>query len=478
MSLSLELFSEVRTGFFRVLAGPTASIYVDALHSLEREASERHEGISREDAITIVTRVLTEHPDFLPETHDQSEDSDDLLHLPVREKARRLLDHLARPDVGWLIEDQLPNWSKVFRVEGHGVIMLDALRRMARPDAAVFTDKLQVVCSTLANERVFEEEPMAHLRTCMDLARQGLAELRGIEKSLKRFTERQGVASTLEEVYKVVFDQYGEQVARGCYAALIKAHLPARLDHARRRLDEILQNYGLLQQMQQQVIAAMGLDPSHAMASVRRDLDELMHMLDLVPALADTIDRRTAEFTRRSLSRSRYLQEVTGKRREQVKALFEWVNACHKGQRMASIDEPPNFPEFLVMDPRLIAGRESLYQPRALQVIEENTPVDEEPSAAQEQRLRSEMGHILRDALSASRANQFVQNLPGSKGSRIPSTEFSILSDSDLADVMAVLLHAESSEARYRVEVPEGAVWETFDHVLSFHLQRFDVIKR
>lgn len=478
MNLSTELFGEVRPGFFRVLAGPTASIYVDALHSIEREASERHEGISREDAITIVSRVLTEHPDFVPETLDQSEGSDELLHLPVREKARRLLDHLARPDVGWLIEDQLPNWSKVFRVEGHGVIMLDALRRMARPDAAIFTDKLQGVCSILANERDFEEDPTAHLRTCIDLAKQGLAELRGIEKSLKRFTERQGAASTLEEVYKVVFDQYGEQVARGCYAALIRAHLPARLDNARKRLDEILQNYGLLQQMQQQVIAGLGLDPSHAMASVRRDLDELMHMLDLVPALADTIDRRTAEFTRRSLSRSRYLQEVTGKRREQIKALFEWVNARHKGLRMSSIADPSDFPEFLVIDPRLIAGRESLYQPRALQVIEENTPVDEEPSAAQEERVRSEVGQVLRDALSASRANHFVNTLPGSKGSRISSAEFSIHNDSDLADVMAVLLHAESSEARYRVEVPEADVPETFDHVLSCQLQRFDVIKK
>ena len=478
MNLSSELFSEVRPGFFRVLAGHTASIYVDALHSIEREASERHEGISREDAITIVSRVLTEHPDFVPETLDQSEGTDELVYLPVREKARRLLDHLARPDVGWLIEDQLPNWNKVFRVEGHGVIMLDALRRMARPDAAVFTDKLQGVCSMLANERDFEEEPMERLRICMDLARQGLAELRGIEKSLKRFTERQGAASTLEEVYKVVFDQYGEQVARGCYAALIRAHQPARLDLARKRLDEILQNYGLLQHMQQQVIAALGLDPSHAMASVRRDLDELMRMLDLVPALADTIDRRTAEFTRRSLSRSRYLQEVTGKRREQIKALFEWVNAHHNGLRMSSIADPPAFPEFLVIDPRLIAGRESLYQPRALQVIEENTPVDEEPTAAQEERVRSEVGQVLRDALSASRANHFVKTLPGSKGSRISSAEFSILNDSDLADVMAVLLHAESSEARYRVEVPEGDVPETFDHVLSCQLQRFDVIKR
>jgi len=38
-ALATQLFREVRPDFFRVLAGPLARLYVDALDALEREAS-------------------------------------------------------------------------------------------------------------------------------------------------------------------------------------------------------------------------------------------------------------------------------------------------------------------------------------------------------------------------------------------------------------------------------------------------------
>ena len=46
-SLVTQLFREVRPDFFRVLAGPLARLYVDALDALEREASQRNQGIDR-----------------------------------------------------------------------------------------------------------------------------------------------------------------------------------------------------------------------------------------------------------------------------------------------------------------------------------------------------------------------------------------------------------------------------------------------
>ena len=47
--LAATLFREVRPDFFRVLSGPLARLYVDALDMLEREASERNQGLDRED---------------------------------------------------------------------------------------------------------------------------------------------------------------------------------------------------------------------------------------------------------------------------------------------------------------------------------------------------------------------------------------------------------------------------------------------
>ena len=67
ISLAAQLFREVRPGFFRVLAGGNAAVYLDVLDALERESSERHEGMSREEALAIVREVLSAHPGCAPD---------------------------------------------------------------------------------------------------------------------------------------------------------------------------------------------------------------------------------------------------------------------------------------------------------------------------------------------------------------------------------------------------------------------------
>ncbi len=482
-SLAAELFREVRLGFFRVLAGGNAAVYVDVLDALEREASERHEGMSRDEALAIVSEVLARHPAFALEADEfDGGPRDQFAALPLREKARRVLDHLARPEIGWVLDEQLPNWERVIRFDAHGGTLLEALRKIARPDAAVFTDKLQGVCAALANHAALAEAPFVHLENCLALARGGLSELRGIEKSLKRLIERQREAATLGEIYSVVFDQYAEQVGRTCYAELVRAQLPARLDEARERVRALLFDTERLHQMQHEVMRRDGLDPATAMARVRNRLDELARALDHVQPLADEIDRRTAEFTRRSLARSRYLQEVVGERRGQVQNFFEHINSAFAGRRLSDLDELADLPPLLLPDARLLAGRDSLYEPPRRRTLEENAPVDDEVTERMRDGAKAQLGSVVRDSLTVARANRLVEKLPGGKGTRFTSGELPVRNDDDLADVIALLLHAESGEARYRVEVPrtkdDAAPDAEFDRKLDCRLERFFVIKK
>lgn len=482
ISLADQLFREVNPGFFRVLAGRSAAAYLDVLDSLEREASERHEGMSREEALAIVGEVLAQHPAFAPEEGEiESAVREQFAGLPLREKARRVLDHLARPEIGWVLDEQLPNWERVVRFDAHGVTLLEALRKIARPDAVVFTDKLQGVCAALANEGAFAESPLAHLDNCLTLARGGLGELRGIEKTLKRLTQRQREATTLGEVYGVVFDEYAEQVGRTCYAELVRSQLPARLDEARERIRALLTDPELLHKMQHEVMRRDGLEPSTAMARVRNRLDELARALELVQPLADEIDRRTAEFARRSLARSRYLQEVVGERRSQVKAVFERINITFAGCRLGDLNELISLPSLVLPDAKLLAGRDSLYEPPHRRSLEENPPVDDEVNEGQRNRAKAQLGAVVRDSLTVTRANRLVERLAGGKGARISSADVTIRNEDELADVIALLLHAEAGDARYRIEVPRAkadvAVTE-FDQKLNYRLEKFFVIKK
>jgi hypothetical protein len=480
--LATELFREVRPGLFRVLAGKNAATYVDVLDALEAEAAQRFEGMSREEALGIVGKVLSQHPEFFPEDTELGDDVPLIFStLPLQERARRVLDYLSRRDVGWIEDVQLADWQRRVRFDAHGITLLDAVRRIARPEAAVFTDPFVGVCATLNNVDAFAKEPFVHLENCLKAAIDGLRELRGMEKSIYRFTRRQLDATNLGEIYSLVFDQYAEQVGHACYAELVRSQLPARLDAARERIEDILCDADLLQRMQAEVMRRDHLEPAPAMAKVRNQLRILEEKVVFVQPLADEIDRRTAEFTRRSLARSRYLQEVVSERRTQIKDLFERINRELPGRRLMDLVELEDIPPLRLPENRLLAGRDSLYEPPRHRSMTENAPLDEDLNQELRDKAKAQLGGAMRNSLTVARANRFVQHLPGGKGARIPSAELPIQTEEHIADVIALLLHAQSGEARYRVEVPSAAEEDDArerDARLQYRLERFFVIKK
>jgi hypothetical protein len=433
--------------------------------------------MSREESLAIVMSVLEQHPEFAPENDEGGEGAGDFVSLPPKERARRVLDYLARKDIGWVEDSQLPDWQRRIRLDAHGCVLMDALRRIAHPDAVVFTDPFVGVCATLANVEAFAKEPFAHLENCLKGATIGLRELRGMEKSIERFIRRQLASRTLGESYAVVFDQYAEQVGHECYAGLVRAQLPARLDAARDRILAILSDSDLLSAMQAEVMRRANVEPSVAMARVRSHLQELEDKLEFVQPLADEIDNRTAEFTRRSLARSRYLQEVIGERRGQIKEFFEKINQVYAGHRLMDMAQLEDMPPLLLPSARLLAGRDSLYEPPRRRTIEENAPVSDEVTEAMRDFAKAQLGGAMRNSLTVARANRFVSQLPGGKGARIASADLPMRNDDDVDDVLALLLHSESSESRYRVETPESEL-AARDRKLNYLFDRFFVIKK
>ena len=63
-----------------------------------------------------------------------------------------------------------------------------------------------------------------------------------------------------------------------------------------------------------------------------------------------------------------------------------------------------------------------------------------------------EMEANLRDSLTALRANAFVARLDLPRGGTLGLADMPVYNDEDVADLAAVLLHAESGDATYRIE--------------------------
>jgi len=476
--LSTSLYSgEVSPEFFRVLSGANSRVYIDVLDALEREMGEGTLGLSRQEAVEIAQTVVEHHAGLRMEEEENPAHED--LESP-RGQSNFLLNRLIAS--GWLSEPQRPDYQRIIYFERQGEIMLDALRRIATPETVQFTDKLQLVCATLVNPESFTENPLSDLEACIANAHLGLQELRGMQKSVERMTRRQLEAQTLRQNLSVLYDDFSETIGHSCYRELVRVRLPIRLKQARKRLEEIEMDIAILERMQSELLRRQLVDdPTQAMSKVRLRLNELLQALDAIEPQAEMMDRRAAEFARRSFARFRYLQEIGGARREQVQAVFEFINKKFAGTRLSDIDAEINLPDMLLGEGRVIGGLESLFAPRTRRSVAENTQIDPEPDEADREACLLEMESNLRNSLTVLRANQFIKSIDFGASGSISSSEIPIRTEDDIADLAAVLLHSESSDARFRIKSQResGEVEDVdADSKAGFRIERFEIEKR
>jgi len=342
--LARSLFREVSSEFFRVLSSPQCHVYVDVLDALEQEASQRSHGITRDEALAISEETINTHDYSAIDVEGDSSSAG---------RSRTVLDVLVSS--GWLHEEQRSDWQKLVYFDSSGALLLQALRKIAQPDSAVFSDKIVNVCATLANREAIASDPWPQIESCISSLQTGLSELRSMQRSIERHTKKQLAASTIKENLGVLFDEFAETIGRTCYSQLVRARLPSRLAGATRELENLEADPQLISKMHSEISRRTHSEsPEAAAARVRLRLDELRDLLHQVEPLADEIDRRTAEFARRSQARFTYLQETASENRARIQEFFETINSSFAGRRLIEIDsEQLAIPSLLIHDIRL-----------------------------------------------------------------------------------------------------------------------------
>ena len=450
--LSTDLFREIRPEFLRLLGSPAARVYLDAADAVEREAALRPGAVTRDEALALVERVVERHGEV---------EIEDASGQPVRERARMVLERLCA--AGWLAAEDRADYRRFVIVEPNAALMLETLRKISRPGAAVFSDKLVGACNALRNTDALRAEPWPTIVKCIEDVRHGEQELRAVAKSVERHTRQQLAAKSLRENLAVVFDEYAGNVGSGAYAELVRSRLPTRLPEAREAVERLQNDADLLHKMADELARREGGEHATAMARVRNRLHDLAQALDRIVPGADEVDRRTADFTRKSLARFRYLQEVTGEHRATVQAFFEKLNAHFAGRRVVDAEaEIAELPAMLIADIKIPAGLESLYAPRLRHALGEVEPLDDEVGDDILDRTQRELAATLRDSLTVARANRFAAEAFEKLGSPISSQELLTsnfaknwkVTKDELSDIVACLLHAGARDSRYRIQLP------------------------
>ena len=477
ISLGSQLFDEVGSEFFRVLSSRSAPLLVDLIEVLESALESSPDGIPMDEAVVLAREVVERRPLLaLEDTTNGGEDG--LVNSPTdlpRALVRRLLE------AGWLGKPRRNDFREYVFLDPNAKIMVGALKRLARPGDAVFTDPLEMVAKALTSADGFQENPWGVLQACLTSVAKGVEDLEQMGKMVARLTRRQVETESVGENLTRVFEEFSKKFAQTCYRELIRTRLHTRLPELLTRLEALAEDESTLLRMREELLRRQPeLSPTEAARMVRRDLDRLRDQLSAVPPLADRVDQHTAEFARRSLARFRYLQEIGTRRREALQTYFELVKTAAHSRRLVDVEDVFAFPALQITGVRFFAGVDSLFSPRRQRGAVRPQPIDGSASAEETDAALAEIQRNLRDSLSVHRANRFVDQLPGGRGTRYPVPALRLRTMDDLEDVIAMLLHAGSRDARYQVIVPrvenDGHA-PHFYELLGYRIEAFELEK-
>lgn len=457
--LSDRIFSDTPTRFFAILSGRYRRHYVEVLDAVESVQRGREDaGVTRAEMLDIITRILEEVE------VDSAQDEGDEVKLTPPEMLRSLIS------VGWLEEPRRNDYQRVYYLDSRAEMLLESLRRMAYPERVSFTDKLHMACTRLIDPAAFVDHPLADLEGCIENLRYGLQEIRLLQQGLARLTQRQLGADTLKQNLSVLYDDFAENIGQRCYKQLVAMKLPLRLPAVREAIAAMEESAPVIARMEAELLARRAdLDAGAAAQSVRASLVELSELVESIEPQAEAVDRRAADFARRSFARFRYLQEVSGGRRNEVREVFELINEQCRDRKMADLPAELELFDLNLPSISLIAGRESLYLPRESREKTQQTPLEDYLVEMDGDFAVDEMSDTINSALTVIRANRYYASLPVSDDG-LTSADLPTDDEEWLLDVAGLLLHTDVSDRDFHIHSPREKNEEPAAHELADYL--------
>ncbi len=438
------------------------------------EDVQRHRhgtGLTRPELVVICEDTIKNADASLFQSDDPADGDSEETHLTAPEMLRQMLK------CDWLEEPKRSDYQRVYYIDSRAELLLECLRRMAYPEQITFTDKLHLVFTRLMDEDAFDEHPLADLESCADNLRYGLQELRSMQQGMARLTQRQLRSDSLKENLQVLYDDFSENIGQRCYRSLIGLDIPLRVPLVKEALGKIEHNPMIISKMEVEMQKRRPeLTDDEVTKCVAIKLSEVHSMVDSVEPQSEAVDRRAADFARRSFARFRYLQEVSSGRRSEVRSLFERVNERFAECKMASLPEALDLPKLKIPSVGLLSGIDSLSIPRPTRKqLGERSPLMDEHEFDDDDFAIDEMADNINSSLTSLRANRFFRSLmvpkEGMNAVDMPTSE-----EEWVLELAGLLLHGDTSDCEYTLSTPRETYQEPVRHLKAEYLiDDFDI---
>ncbi|MHB9146663.1 MAG: Wadjet anti-phage system protein JetA family protein [Symbiobacteriia bacterium] len=463
----MRLFDVIPDRFFSVLASRGKAVYADALFLLYDLYRKNLFGIPREAVVDVLTDLMVEREeagetedDWLAEEPEPVADRPAPPPVPVqpslptdpRAKASMILRRLK--DAGWVDIEIRINYDEYVNLMDYAIQVLDVLDRIRTRRQAEYRGFVFQTYLALQSEDAQRDGHLA-LQAAYDQTESLVRELKSLNHNIRRYSERLLQQKRPQDILAMHFLEYQGEILNRSY------HQLKTSDHVSRYRPRILQAVGAwLRDPARVSAAAEGLrvagqatDPHEAQAEVLRRLTFIEASYSSMDDLLYEIDRRNAQYAKRSLEQVRYMlnssKDTKGYLVDLLKFMGEQVAAGVWERRE---EMPAEWQELFTLAATESLEDRSLFAPRRAREIMQPLPLAREPvDAAAQARAFRRLRERLANRLTVERVNDYVLAKLG-QGVSARASELGVETADDFLMLIHIAAFAANRRASYDID--------------------------
>ncbi|GAV23542.1 Wadjet anti-phage system protein JetA family protein [Carboxydothermus pertinax] len=298
----MKLFSVVPERFFGILAGPNREIYADLLLQIYKLYQQTPFRLQREDVIALITDVLEEREDFVPEEGEEEIGN-------ARERANFILRRLCSVDVGWFNLEEDNDYQQYVTITEPARVMLEALEKIANRQTEEYRGYVFATYSALCSPEAELQKDLA-LDSAYRETRNLLNSLKTLRDNIKGYIKEAVSKTSAKELLILHFEEYTQNIIDQNYHRLktsdhVSRYRPAIINKINEweseYVDEIIKLYQERdKEKPEEVIRQEFYEKTSFIRTAYRELDLYL----------EEIDRYNALYAKSSYRQLKYLLET------------------------------------------------------------------------------------------------------------------------------------------------------------------------
>lgn len=441
----MKLFEIIPDNFFSILSSPLKEIYADGLFLLyEQYRTHTSFGINRE----ILTQILTdyfegmgEEPLFEVEEAAKS----------AREKANFLIRKLN--ECKWIDIEVTSSYTQIVNLNDYAISIIETLDKIIKNERLEYQGYVYTIYSILFSND--NNQYNIILDQVYENSNKLISGLKTLNSNIKKYIERVTQQKTSEEILKLHFEGYSQDIVDKGYHRLktsdhvskFRPRILAKLEELRRDTEYIKTACRLEVEMER----AANTDEAYEV--INRKLNEIIYAFDNMDQIINEIDRKNNQYIRASLARIKYLLNSSKDTGGQITDILKYMAALIEDQKMDIKDEIYDWiGEMLSVFPQSFVDERSLYSAsegkKAFnpQKLNEDNILSEEEREKVLQRVREKK----EKRMSRENIDKYISKVLEDK-SVINASQLPLEGVNDFLRVIYILIYSKSKLIHYKL---------------------------